>query len=141
MTSDDGLQRILSPRIRSARSLRSPVWIEFLAVAGALGAISFVAGLSSVARNVSPGILVAAVVAAAGVLLAIFGRMLRDLSELERRIVSEALALSFIATISAMFAYPFLEGLGLPPLRPQTVAFVLVASFAVGIERFSRRYQ
>jgi hypothetical protein len=65
----------------------------------------------------------------------------RDLGELERRIVSEALALSFIATISAMFAYPFLERLGLPPLRPQTVAFVLVASFAVGIERFSRRYQ
>jgi hypothetical protein len=40
-----------------------------------------------------------------------------------------------------MFAYPFLEGLGLPALRPQTVAFLLVASFAVGIERFSRRYQ
>jgi hypothetical protein len=40
-----------------------------------------------------------------------------------------------------MFAYPFLEGVGLPPLRPQTVAFVLVSSFAVGIERFSRRYQ
>jgi hypothetical protein len=67
--------------------------------------------------------------------------MLRDLGELERRIVSESLALSFIATISAMLAYPFLEGLGLPPLAPQTVGFVLVASFAVGIERFSRSYQ
>jgi hypothetical protein len=48
---------------------------------------------------------------------------------------------SFVVTIAAMSAYPFLEGVGLPPLRPQTVAFVLVSSFAVGIERFSRRYQ
>jgi hypothetical protein len=90
---------------------------------------------------ISPALLIAAVLAAAGPLVAVFRAMVRDLGELERRIVSEALAFSFIATISAMFAYPFLEGLGLPRLAPQTVAFVLVTSFAVGIERFSRRYQ
>jgi hypothetical protein len=116
-------------------------WFQFLGVAGALLAISIAAGLPAITRTISPALLVAAVLAAAGPLVAVFGGMLRDLGELERRIVSEALALSFITTISAMFAYPFLEGLGLPPLRPQTVAFVLVASFAVGIERFSRRYQ
>jgi len=49
-------------------------------------------------------------------------------------------ALSFIVTIAAMFAYPFLEGLGLPALRPQTVALVLVTSFSVGVGLFSRRY-
>jgi hypothetical protein len=85
--------------------------------------------------------LIAAVLGAAGILIALFVGMLRDLDELERRIAAEALALSFVVTIAAMFAYPFLEGLGLPALRPQTVAFLLVASFAVGIERFSRRYQ
>jgi hypothetical protein len=116
-------------------------WIQFLAIAAALLAISIVAGLPAITRAVSPALLVAAVLAAAGPLVAIFGGMLRDLGELERRIVSEALALSFIVTISAMFAYPFLEGLGFPHLRPQIVAFVLVASFGAGIERFSRRYQ
>lgn len=114
-------------------------WAQFLAVAAGLVVISLVSGLA--ARAVSPAVLVGAVVAASGLLFAVFGRMLRDLGELERRIVSEALALSFIATISAMFAYPFLETLGLPALRPQMVAFVLVASFAVGIERSSRRYR
>lgn len=116
-------------------------WIQFPAIAAALLAISIAAGLPGIARTISPALLVAAVLAAAGPLVAVFRGMLRDLGELERRIVSESLALSFIATISAMLAYPFLEGLGLPPLAPQTVAFVLVASFAVGIERFSRRYQ
>jgi drug/metabolite transporter (DMT)-like permease len=116
-------------------------WFQFLGVAGALLAISIAAGLPAITRAISPALLVAAVLAVAGPLVAVFGGMLRDLGELERRIVSEALALSFIVTISAMFAYPFLEGIGLPPLRPQTVAFVLVASFAVGIARFSRRYQ
>jgi hypothetical protein len=43
-----------------------------------------------------------------------------------------------LVTAAAMFAYPFLEAVGLPSLRPQIVAFVLVSSFAVGIIRFSR---
>jgi hypothetical protein len=116
-------------------------WIEFVGVAACLLAISLVAGLPAVTRTVSPAVLIAAVLAAAGSLIAVFGGMLRDLDELERRIVAEALALSFVVTIAAMFAYPFFEGVGLPPLRPQTVAFVLVSSFAVGVERFSRRYQ
>lgn len=85
--------------------------------------------------------LVGAVAAAAGPLIAVFGGMLRGLGELERRIAAEALALSFVVTIAAMVAYPFLEAVGVPPLRPQTVAFVLVASFAVGIHFFSRRYE
>jgi hypothetical protein len=114
-------------------------WFQFLGVAGALLAISIAAGLPAITRAISPALLVAAVLAVAGPLVAVFGGMLRDLGELERRIVSEALALSFIVTISAMFAYPFLEGIGLPPLRPQTVAFLLVASYAVGISRFSPR--
>lgn len=116
-------------------------WIQFQAIAAALLAISIAAGPPAITRTISPALLIAAVLAAVGPLVAVLGGMLRDLGELERRIVSEALALSFIATISAMFAYPFLEALGLPPLRPQTVAFVLVASFAAGIERSSRRYQ
>jgi hypothetical protein len=116
-------------------------WNQFLAIAAALLAISIAAGLPAVTRAVSPALLVGAVLSAAGLLIAVFVGMLRDLGELERRIISEALALSFVATISAMFAYPFLEDLGLPSLRPQVVTFLLVASFAVGIERFSRRYQ
>jgi peptidoglycan/LPS O-acetylase OafA/YrhL len=122
-------------------SRRRKNWIEFVGVAACLLAISLVAGLPAVTRAVPPGVLIAAVLAAAGSLIAVFGGMLRDLDELERRIAAEALALSFVVTIAAMSAYPFLEGVGLPPLRPQTVAFVLVSSFAVGIERFSRRYQ
>jgi hypothetical protein len=43
--------------------------------------------------------IIAAVLAAAGPLVAVFGAMVRDLGELERRIVSEALAFSFIATV------------------------------------------
>lgn len=141
MTPDDGLQRTLGLRIRSRRSLRSPLWHELLAVAAALGAISFVAGLSAITRVVSPSLLAAAVLAAAGLFIAVFVGMLRDLGELERRIVSEALALAFVATLVAMFGYPFLEILGVPRLRPQTVAFVLVSSFGVGIAIFSRRYE
>jgi hypothetical protein len=141
VTTNDGLQRTFGPRIRSGRSPRSPIWVEFLAVAAALGAISFVAGLSAVTRMVSPAVLVAAVLATAAPLIAVFRGMLRDLGELERRIIGEALALAFVATIAAMFAYPFLEALGLPRLRPQTVAFLLVASFAAGIAISSRRYE
>ena len=122
-------------------SRRRKNWIEFVGVAACLLAISLVAGLPAITRAVSPAMLIAAVLFAAGPLIAVFGGMLRDLGELERRIVAEALALSFVVTIAAMFAYPFLEGIGMPRLRPQTVAFVLVSSFAVGIERFSRRYQ
>ena len=116
-------------------------WIEFVGVAAGLVVASFVAGLPGVARAVSPGLLIATVVGAAGILIAVFVGMLRDLDELERRIVSEALALSFVVTIAAMFAYPFLEGIGMPRLRPQTVAFVLVSSFAAGIALSSRRYE
>jgi hypothetical protein len=139
--TNDGLQRTLGPRIRSGPLPRSPIWVEFLAVAAALGAISFVTGLSAVIRMVSPAVLVAGVLAGAVPLIAVFVGMLRDLGELERRIISEALTLAFVATIAAMFAYPFLEALGLPRLRPQTVAFVLVSSFAVGIAISSRRYE
>lgn len=138
---DDRQRRNLGPRIRSGRSLRPTVWFELLAVAAALLALSFVAWHPAVARAIQPALLIAAVVAAAGPLIAIFGGMLRDLGELERRIVSEALCLAFVATLSAMFAYPFLEGLGLPALRPQIVAFVLVSSFGVGVALFSRSYQ
>ena len=116
-------------------------WMQFLGVAAGLFVISLIAGLPAVTGAVSPALLVAAVLGAAGLLIAVFVGMLRDLGELERRIVSEALTLAFVLTLAAMFAYPFLEGVGLPALRPQTVAFVLVASFAVGLERSSRRYQ
>jgi putative Ca2+/H+ antiporter (TMEM165/GDT1 family) len=116
-------------------------WTSFLGVAVALLAVSILAGLPAITRVVSPSLLIAGVLAAAGILGALFVGMLKDVDELERRIAAEALALSFVVTIAAMFVYPFLEGLGLPPLRPQTVAFVLVASFAVGIECFSRRYR
>jgi len=116
-------------------------WSSFLGVAVGLLVISIVAGLPAVTRVVSPALLIAGVLAAGGILGALFVSMLKDSDELERRIASEALALSFVVTIAAMFAYPFLEGLGFPPLRPQTVAFVLVSSFAVGIERFARRYR
>ena len=116
-------------------------WTSFLGVAVGLLVVSILAGLPAVTRTVSPPMLIAGVFATAGVLCALFIGMLRDLDELERRIAVEALALSFVATSAAMFAYPFLEGLGFPPLRPQTVAFVLVASFVAGIERSSRRYR
>lgn len=116
-------------------------WISFLGVAVGLLVISIIAGLPAVNRAVSPAMRIAAILTAAGILSALFVGMLRDLKGLECRIAAEALALSFVVTIAAMFAYPFLEGLGLPPLRPQMVAFVLVSSFVVGIERFSRRYQ
>jgi hypothetical protein len=116
-------------------------WIQFLGVAAGLLVISFVAGLPGVARAVSPGLLIAAVVGAAGLLIAVFVGMLRDLDELERRIVAEALALSFVVTLGAMLAFPFLESVGFPALRPQVVAFVLVTSFSVGVALFSRRYE
>lgn len=116
-------------------------WTSFLGVAVGLLAISIVAGLPAVTRAVSPALLIAGVLAAGGILGALFVGILKDLDELERRIAAEALALSFVVTIAAMFVYPFLEGLGLPPLRPQTVAFILVSSFAVGIARFARRYR
>ena len=122
-------------------SRRRGHWTSFLGVAVGLLVVSILAGLPAVARAVSPAMLIAGVLGAAGVLSALFVAMLKDLDELERRIAGEALALSFVVTIAAMFAYPFLEGLGLPPLKPQTVAFVLVASFTVGIERSSRRYR
>jgi hypothetical protein len=116
-------------------------WFQFLAIAGALLAISIAAGLPAITRTISPALLVAAVLAAAGPLVAVFVGMLRDLDELERRIVAEALALSFVVTLGAMLAFPFLESVGFPALRPQVVAFVLVTSFSVGVALFSRRYE
>jgi hypothetical protein len=124
----------ISPRGRKS-------WIEFLGVAAGLAVVSLVTGLPAVTRAVSPGVLIAVVLGAAGILIAVFIGMLRDLGELERRIVSEALALAFVITLGAMLAFPFLESVGFPALRPQTVTFVLVSLFAVGIELFSRRYQ
>jgi uncharacterized membrane protein len=116
-------------------------WSSFLGMAVGLLVISIVAGLPAVTRAVSPALLIAGVFAGGGILGGLFVGMLKDLDELERRIAAEALSLSFVVTIAAMFVYPFLEGLGLPPLRPQTVAFVLVSSFAAGIARFARRYR
>jgi divalent metal cation (Fe/Co/Zn/Cd) transporter len=74
------------------------------------------------------------------VVVATIVRMLRRTDELARRVASEALALSFV-TLAAMLAYPFLETLGLPALRPQMVCAVLVGSFSAGIAIFSRRYE
>lgn len=116
-------------------------WIEFVGVAAGLFVVSLVAGLPAVTGAVSPALLIAAVLGAAGVLIAVFVGMLRDLGELERRIISEALALAFVLTLAAMFAWPFLESLGIARLRPQMVCALLVGSFAAGVGFFSRRYE
>ena len=68
------------------------------------------------------------------------GSLRSSVWQLWSRFSAEAVAFSVITTISAMFAYRFLEGIGIPALRSQTVAFVLVSSFCVGVALFSRRY-
>lgn len=116
-------------------------WAQFLGLGAALIAVSLVAGLSPLAGEVSSALLVPLVLVPAALLLAVFARMIREMGELERRIVSQALALAFIVTCAAMIAYPFLEALAVPRLRPQTVCALLVGSFGVGIGIFSRRYE
>lgn len=68
-------------------------------------------------------------------------QMLRRTDELARRVISEALALSFICTFLGALLYAVLEAAGFPPLRAQWVCVFLVISFSLGIAVFSRRYE
>jgi len=115
-------------------------WVHLLGATAVFLLLSALAGLvSSSSRWLLPIVLLSLVPIA--LVVATIVRMLRRTDELARKVLSEALALAFVATLTTMFAYPFLETLGLPALRPQTVCAVLVMSFSVGIAIFSRRYE
>jgi hypothetical protein len=77
----------------------------------------------------------------AGVLLWSFIRIFRRADELQRRIVYEALAVAFVATLSVTVAGAFLQGAGLPPFGWIWIAGVLVTSWIVGLVAASRRYR
>ena len=77
----------------------------------------------------------------AAVLLWSFVRMFRRADELQRRIVYEALALAFVATLSVTVAGAFLQSAGLPAFGWIWIAGVLVASWTVGLVLASRRYR
>jgi hypothetical protein len=76
----------------------------------------------------------------AGLVVWAFFRMLRQADELQRRILSQALAFAFTVTFAASFTWAFLEGLGLPRARAILWCALLVISWAIGIGIFSRRY-
>ena len=115
-------------------------WLRLLGATAAFLVLSAAAGLfPSSSRWLVPVLLTSLV--PVGIVIATIVRMLRRTDELARRIAAEALALSFVVTLAAMFAYPFLEALGLPALRPQSVGAILVISFSAGIAIFGRRYR
>lgn len=77
----------------------------------------------------------------AGVLLWSYIRMFRRADELQRRIVYEALAFAFVATLSVTVAGAFLQTAGLPCLGWIWIAGVLVVSWTLGLVAASRRYR
>jgi len=77
----------------------------------------------------------------AGVLLWSCIRMVRRADELQRRIVYEALAFAFVATLSVTVAGAFLQTAGLPCLGWIWIAGVLVVSWTLGLVAASRRYR
>jgi hypothetical protein len=77
----------------------------------------------------------------AGVLLWSYVRMFRRADELQRRIVYEALAFAFVATLSVTLAGAFLQSAGLPTFGWIWIAGVLVVSWTVGLVAANRRYR
>jgi hypothetical protein len=77
----------------------------------------------------------------AGVLLWSYIRMFRRADELQRRIVYEALAHAFVATLSVTVAGAFLQSAGMPTLGWIWIAGVLVVSWTVGLVMANRRYR
>ena len=77
----------------------------------------------------------------AGVLLWSYIRMFRRADELQRRIVYEALAIAFVATLSVTLTGAFLQSAGLPTFGWIWIAGVLVVSWTVGLVLASRRYR
>src|SRR5262245_15794958 len=77
----------------------------------------------------------------AGVLLWSYIRMFRRADELQRRIVYEALAVAFVATLSVTVAGAFLQTAGLPNFGWIWIAGVLVVSWTLGLVAASRRYR
>jgi hypothetical protein len=77
----------------------------------------------------------------AGVLLWSYIRMFRRADELQRRIVYEALAIAFVATLSVTLAGAFLQSAGVPTLGWIWIAGVLVVSWTAGLFLASRRYR
>ncbi|MDQ5858808.1 MAG: hypothetical protein M3542_11110 [Acidobacteriota bacterium] len=114
-------------------------WVQLLAAVLLFLLVSGVAwSLAPSSRALIPVTLLSLV--PLGIVIAVFVRMLRRTDELARRIASEALVLSVVATIAAMIVYPFLETAGFPALRPDIVIFLLAGLFSVGVAIFSRRY-
>src|SRR5215813_1561283 len=77
----------------------------------------------------------------AGILLWSYIRMFRSADELQRRIVYEALAVAFVATLSVTVAGAFLQSAGLPTFGWIWIAGVLVVSWTLGLVAASRRYR
>jgi hypothetical protein len=77
----------------------------------------------------------------AGVLLWSLTRMFRRADELQRRIVYEALAAAFVATLSVTLAGAFLQSAGLPTFGWIWIAGVLVVSWTIGLVAANRRYR
>ena len=77
----------------------------------------------------------------AALLIWAFVRQVRRADELQRRILFEALAISFVVEFAAAIVYAFLEGLGVP--RPPSIlwASLLVMSWSVGLAISARRYE
>ncbi len=77
----------------------------------------------------------------AGILAWLFVRRIRQADELQRRILSESLGLSFVVTLIATFLYALLEGMEVLHLPSIWVAVCLVVSLSLGLVLASRRYQ
>ncbi|HMF09428.1 MAG TPA: hypothetical protein VKJ00_09860 [Thermoanaerobaculia bacterium] len=77
----------------------------------------------------------------AAVLLWSLIRLFRRADELQRRIVYEALAVAFVATLSVTVTGAFLQSAGLPTIGWIWIAGLLVVSWTVGLVTASRRYR
>jgi len=67
-------------------------------------------------------------------------RAVADCDEMKRKIVTEAMAFSGVATGFTCFSYLFLRDMGAPEFRPEWAFYVMWAYYAIGLFFSWRRY-
>ncbi len=68
-------------------------------------------------------------------------RVVAGLDEMKRKIVTEAMAFSGLATGFTCFAYLFIRDMGAPEFRPEWAYFILWAYYGIGLYFSWRRYR
>jgi len=68
-------------------------------------------------------------------------RAISDMDEMKRKIVTEAMAFSGLATGFTCFSYLFFRDMGAPEFRPEWAFYVMWAYYGIGLFFSWRRYR